>query len=81
VLFVQGVHAFENSASPAAPPTIALIWAGLALVSGWSWRSHATHGPGYVEGRLNHWFQPIFKKLAVLLAVQRNYRSPSAGTA
>jgi lipopolysaccharide export LptBFGC system permease protein LptF len=64
VAFVQGIHAFEDSALPSAPLSIALIWAGLASISYWSWRCHTELGPGYIEERLNHIVQPILDRVA-----------------
>lgn len=71
--FVQGIDAFEDSTSATAPLMIGFIWTGLALFSGWSWRVYAKNGPGYLEGRLSRWFQPILDRLAILLAGRRKY--------
>jgi lipopolysaccharide export system permease protein len=72
VAFIQGIHAFEDSATATGALTIALIWTGLALVSFWAWRGHILHGPGHVEGLLHRIYQPALERLAKLLAAGTN---------
>lgn len=81
VTFVQAVHALEDSVSPTAPAIIGLIWLALATISFWSWHWHTRHGPGYIEGMLSRWFQPVFERLATLLSARRKYSRQNADVA